>query len=148
MKTDLVVGGYIFSNNKLLLIHHAKLDLWLPLGGHIDPDEIPDDAMMREAREEMGLDIELIGECGIPQVGNMSRKCKLPFHVSIHNVGDHDHCCFFYVCKAINADKAMMNEEEVKNYGWFSREDLHQSHIPDDVREIGLKAFEVLESGR
>ena len=54
MKTDLVVGGYIFHNNKLLLIHHNKLDLWLPVGGHIDPNEIPDDAIKREAQEEVG----------------------------------------------------------------------------------------------
>jgi uncharacterized cupin superfamily protein len=31
MKTDLVVAGYIIHQNKVLLIHHRKLDLWLPV---------------------------------------------------------------------------------------------------------------------
>ena len=65
MKTDIVVSGYIVYEDKVLLIHHRKLDLWLPVGGHIDPDEVPDDAMIREAKEEVGLDITLIG---VPQL--------------------------------------------------------------------------------
>ncbi|MCR4280214.1 MAG: hypothetical protein NUV82_02175 [Candidatus Komeilibacteria bacterium] len=41
MKTDLVVAGYIFHQNKVLLVHHTKLGLWLPVGGHIDANETP-----------------------------------------------------------------------------------------------------------
>src|SRR5256886_11095557 len=47
---------------KVLLIHHRKLDKWLPLGGHIELDEDPEQAALREAKEESGFDIELMGE--------------------------------------------------------------------------------------
>ena len=77
----------------------------------------------------------------------MKRKCILPFHVSVHSVGDHDHCSFFYVCKAMNSEQLQINKE-LKNYQWASKEDLDQEHIPKDVRAIAIKAFELIENGR
>ena len=66
MKTDLVVAGYIYHNDKVLLVHHKKLDLWLPVGGHIDANETPDDALHREVKEETGMDIEILNQNSIP----------------------------------------------------------------------------------
>jgi len=41
---------------RVLLVHHAKLDLWLQPGGHVDPeDETLLGAAMREIREETGI---------------------------------------------------------------------------------------------
>ena len=60
MKTDLVVAGYLFHNNKVLLIHHKKLDIWIPPGGHIDENETPDEALEREIMEELNLNIEIL----------------------------------------------------------------------------------------
>lgn len=37
--------------------HHKKSDLWLFNGGHIEPNELPEDAVVREANEEWGLSI-------------------------------------------------------------------------------------------
>src|SRR3989344_4366051 len=98
MKTDLVVGGYIFKDNKVLLIHHKKLDLWLPPGGHIEENEIPDNALRREIREEVGINVHILNTPDIPCNGAVKRILAVPFHVNVHSVGDHDHCCFFYLC--------------------------------------------------
>jgi 8-oxo-dGTP pyrophosphatase MutT (NUDIX family) len=38
-----------------LLIHHPTLDMWLPVGGHIEPGETPFEAAGRELREEAGI---------------------------------------------------------------------------------------------
>jgi 8-oxo-dGTP diphosphatase len=42
----------------ILLVDHAKAGLWLPPGGHVDPDEHPADTARREAREELGVEVE------------------------------------------------------------------------------------------
>ena len=145
MKIDLVVGAYIVDKSKILLIHHKKLKLWLPVGGHIEKDEIPDDALHREIKEEVNLKVQILSTDDIQQEGNTKRICATPFHVSVHSVGDHDHCCFFYVCKALNPESLKINDE-VTHAQWFSREQLSQVQVPLDVRNIGLKALEIANS--
>ena len=39
----------------LLLIHHRRLDAWLPVGGEVEPGETPLEAASRELFEETGL---------------------------------------------------------------------------------------------
>lgn len=144
MKTDLVVSGFIFLDNKVLLIHHKKLDLWLPVGGHIDENETPDEALVREAKEETNLDIEILNNLNFPLEGNIKKNLATPFYVNVHSVGDHDHCSLFYICKVINPKDININEEELKNFKWFSKEELHNPEVPIDVRNQAIKAFELL----
>lgn len=42
---------------RVLLGLHNKLGVWLPPGGHIDDRENPIEALIREVREECGMDI-------------------------------------------------------------------------------------------
>jgi len=142
MKTDLVVAGYIIHNNKVLLIHHKKLNLWLPPGGHIDKNETPDEALKREIKEELNLDIEILNKNNLSKEGNVEEELAVPFHVNIHNVGDHNHCCFFYICKPLNIENLIVDKSELNEYDWFSVEELNQERIPIDVRNIAIRAFE------
>lgn len=141
-KTDLVVAGYIFSKDKLLLVHHKKLDLWLPVGGHIGKNETPDMALLREIKEETRIEAEILNKNDMPLEGNVRENIAIPFHANVHSVGDHDHCCLFYICKALNPEKLEINNE-LKDFRWFSREELHNKEVPLDVRNIGIKAFEL-----
>lgn len=140
MRIDLVVAGCIFNKNKLLLIHHRKLDKWLPVGGHIKDNETPDDALLREAEEEVNLDIKILGQSSIPLVSDTKRNLATPFYVNIHPIGDHNHCCLFYLCEVLNPKELRINKE-LKDARWFLREDLGKEYIPNDVRTIGLLAF-------
>ncbi|MBV8086666.1 MAG: NUDIX domain-containing protein [Chloroflexi bacterium] len=40
---------------QVLLVHHRRLDLWLPAGGELEPGETPLQAATRELFEETGL---------------------------------------------------------------------------------------------
>ena len=146
MKTDLVVAGYIFNEDKVLLVHHKKLDLWLPVGGHIKKNETPDEALLREIKEEVGVDADILNKSGLPTNGNVIKNLATPFHANVHSVGSHEHCCFFYVCRTINNENIKINNE-IKNFEWFAKGDLDKKHVPEDVRNIGRKAFELIENG-
>ena len=43
----------------MLLVDHRTAGLWLPTGGHVEPDEDPATTVTREAREELGIDAVL-----------------------------------------------------------------------------------------
>lgn len=144
MKTDFVVAGYIFYNDHVLLIKHKKLGLWLPVGGHIDKDETPDEALLREIKEETNMDVRILGSNGISPDGNVKKNLAVPFHANVHSVGDHDHCCFFYLCRALNPKKLKTNNE-IDGFRWYSRSELKGREIPVDVRNIGMRAFEIFE---
>ncbi len=85
-----------FTTRKILLIHHRKLDKWLPLGGHIELDEDPEQAALREAKEESGLDVELLGERP-PTTSPGTRALIAPRFLDIHRISDtHEHIGMIY----------------------------------------------------
>lgn len=51
------VTGYVTCPERrtLLVVHHKKLDMWLPPGGHLEPNEVPHEAAIREVYEETGV---------------------------------------------------------------------------------------------
>jgi 8-oxo-dGTP diphosphatase len=52
--------GIVLHEDNVLLIEHAKLKWWMPPGGHIEPNEDPVQAVLREVREETGLECEIL----------------------------------------------------------------------------------------
>ena len=51
----------------VLLVDHKKANLWLPTGGHVEPGEDPRATVVRELKEELGLQIS-IGDVGPPRM--------------------------------------------------------------------------------
>lgn len=56
-KRHITASAWIVNpeRTKVLLTHHAKLNIWVQLGGHTDEGEDWTEAALREAREESGL---------------------------------------------------------------------------------------------
>jgi len=50
------------EEGKFLLLHHKKLNKWLPPGGKVDKHETPDEAAIRETYEETGVRVQLVGD--------------------------------------------------------------------------------------
>jgi 8-oxo-dGTP pyrophosphatase MutT (NUDIX family) len=95
-KIDFTVAIFVVHDSKILLIHHRKLDKWLPLGGHIELDEDPEQAALREAKEESGLDVELLGERP-PTTSPGTRALIAPRFLDIHRINEtHEHIGLIY----------------------------------------------------
>ncbi len=45
---------------KILLVDHKKAGLWLPAGGHVEPDEDPQQTVVREAEEELQITADFL----------------------------------------------------------------------------------------
>ena len=59
---DFTVAVFVVRDGRVLLVNHRKLEKWLPIGGHIEIGENPEQAALRETLEESGLEIQLVGE--------------------------------------------------------------------------------------
>ncbi|MGI8927113.1 MAG: NUDIX hydrolase [Tepidiformaceae bacterium] len=57
--------AYVVSGGRTLLLWHGKLAMWLPPGGHCEPNEDPVQAATREALEESGQAVEIIAPPGL-----------------------------------------------------------------------------------
>ncbi len=63
MKTIPKAGAIILSTEKpnhILLVYRAKRDDWTFPKGHIEPNEKPEETMVRELKEETGLSVKVI----------------------------------------------------------------------------------------
>jgi 8-oxo-dGTP pyrophosphatase MutT (NUDIX family) len=120
---DFVVNAFIVRNDKVLLISHKKLNKWLPIGGHIELNEDPEEALFREVREECGLDIKIIGEK--PEIKSEGSKFLYsPLFLDIHKISEtHRHVGLNYFAEA-NSDKVVLNKEEHNAIRWFNNEEL------------------------
>jgi 8-oxo-dGTP pyrophosphatase MutT (NUDIX family) len=95
-KIDFTVAIFVVHDEKILLIHHRQLDKWLPLGGHVELDEDPEQAALREAKEESGLEVELLGERP-PTTGPGTRALIAPRFLDIHRINEtHEHIGMMY----------------------------------------------------
>ena len=54
------VTTFVAMDGATLLHWHRKVGLWLPPGGHIEPNEDPPQAAIREALEETGIVVEIL----------------------------------------------------------------------------------------
>jgi 8-oxo-dGTP diphosphatase len=58
----------VFRDGKVLLAQRAKPPLWSLPGGRIEPGETAEQAALRELREEVGVEAEIVGPIGEREV--------------------------------------------------------------------------------
>jgi 8-oxo-dGTP pyrophosphatase MutT (NUDIX family) len=142
-KIDFTVCVFVVRDGKVLLVHHRKLDKWLPLGGHVELDEDPEQAALREAKEEGGLEVELLGERP-PTSGEGTRALIAPRFLDIHRINEtHDHIGMIYWARPKNGTTTLAAAEH-HDIRWCTAEELDalQPLLTDAVRWYCLKALE------
>lgn len=123
MERQFTATVYIVEDNKTLLIKHPKHGKWLPPGGHLEQNETPPEAAIREAFEETGLKVELIKDEHIWIERRNAWSFERPWLCLIENMpahgnqSAHQHIDFIYLGKPISGNVA----PEAR---WFTLEEV------------------------
>ncbi|MCL6647555.1 MAG: NUDIX domain-containing protein [Chloroflexi bacterium] len=100
------VSVYVVSGERVALHYHARLALWLPAGGHIEPGELPDEAALREVAEETGLAVALVDAAFGPPGGHPfpagPRPLARPLGIQLAPVAPgHEHIDLIYAARPL-----------------------------------------------
>jgi len=136
------VAVFVVREGKVLLHRHRKLGMWLPPGGHIERDELPDDAAVREVFEETGIRVELVGE----KREDVSDPVQLyrPAGLQLENIGSgHQHIDLIYFAKPDGPTSIHQyySEDEV---GWYGPDDWDGMRVNAEVRGWCERAIEAV----
>ena len=114
---------------KILLVFHTKFKKWVQPGGHIENDEYPEETVRREVFEEIGYKIELLGE-RFPREDDFIKPLGIQ-----NNRGSNgeQHIDIIYAARPLNRVKVEA-DDEIKNYRWFTREELEHINVFDDIK--------------
>jgi 8-oxo-dGTP pyrophosphatase MutT (NUDIX family) len=140
---DFTVAIFVVRDGKVLVIHHRALDKWLPLGGHIELDEDPEMAALREAKEESGLEVELLGERP-PTTEPGTRALIAPRFMDIHRISDtHKHIGMVYWARPRHGSVTMASKEH-HDIRWCTSAELDslQPAMSNAVKWYCRKALE------
>lgn len=146
-KIDFIADVFVVYKDKVLIRKHDKHNMWLAVGGHIELDEDPNQAAIREVKEEVGLDVVLVGVLPDTKVKGSSRELITPRFMNIHEITPtHQHISLVYFAKS-DSD-AIVDEGREKSNGckWFSKEDLekNEEEMSEQIKFYALTALEEL----
>ena len=139
-----IASGYLVKEGKVLLVHHKKFDKWTPPGGHIEENETLDQAVVREWKEELDLDIHVIPAHENAFAGDANATpIPMPFHIDLEREGfDVPHIgYFFYVRLQDPTQPIKVLETELKGFKWFAKEELQQISTFEQVRALANYAI-------
>ena len=145
-------SGYVIYNESVLLHWHPKVGGWLPPGGHIEANEDPVQAVIREIDEETGIVAEVL-PTGIVLDLEYPVQVQPPFTILVEDIDDpveghHQHVDMIYLCRPAGAPGPLKN-----GWLWASRAALIEGEPlaapgapceppPRDVRVLALAAFD------
>jgi 8-oxo-dGTP diphosphatase len=137
-------GVVLSCDDSVLLIKHRKLGMWLCPGGHLEPDEDPAQAVVREVAEETGLVCDIVARPWFRHAG--TTVLPSPFAICVYDVpsdgrvGPHQHIDMVYVLNPATGTLAPQ-DSEVSRCEWVPLADIADwDSTPDEVPALVISA--------
>ena len=147
--------GFVVQGDTTLLHWHKRLGQWMPPGGHIEADEDPVQALLREVLEETGIVAEVI-PAKKPLGFKYPEQLPAPYTILVEDIpgpGEpHKHIDMIYFCRPV--DGASHERVDDPTLRWVHESELRDNGpldvagcgvsapVPEDVRALALVAIE------
>lgn len=165
MKRHFTVTGFLVDGDRTMLHWHRKSQMWLPPGGHVDADEDPVQAVVREVLEETGIHAEIL-EQGTLYGFESPGQLPAPLTILVEDIpwpaeddpsaGDaHQHIDLIYVLRPVAGAPPSTPEDDA--FFWVSADQLARGEplplaacgvdmpLSEDVRVLALEAIRLAQ---
>ncbi len=128
---DFTATTFVVWQSGVLLHKHKKLGRWFPPGGHVEPNELPDEAAVREVLEETGVRVALFGERALPVLE--PRQLIRPRGVQLETIAPgHEHIDFIYFAKPTPGYDGKLLDAD-SSLGWYGAEALAVLELTEEI---------------
>jgi 8-oxo-dGTP pyrophosphatase MutT (NUDIX family) len=140
------VAVFVVHDGRVLLHYHRKLGKWLPPGGHIEDNELPDDAAVREVLEETGIDVQLVGPYGLaePPV-DAPHQLIVPAGIQVEPIyPGHQHIDLVYFAVPVGAAEIDAQLAASDQVAWYAAADLAGLGATEEIQAWARRALDAL----
>lgn len=145
MERHFTVAAFVVDRERVLMLWHRKLNMWLPPGGHVEPNELPDEAAVREVREETGIVALLLPEDPGEIPPGPARLCR-PEGIQLEDIGPgHQHIdLVYFAIPAPGADLTPRGNDEGEQVGWYTYGELAKRGANREIMHWVSRAIETV----
>jgi 8-oxo-dGTP pyrophosphatase MutT (NUDIX family) len=147
-------SALIEREGRFLLLFHKKLGLWLYPGGHVEANEEPQEALVREVREEVGLDVAVLScgrdECLPLDLDNATvAELAHPLSILCERIADgqgghHWHVDLIYLCQTASDRPSSPTPES--EFVWVTPAEARKLKCPRELPSLMDRALAVLKA--
>jgi 8-oxo-dGTP diphosphatase len=120
----------VVDDGHVLLVDHKNADLWLPTGGHVEPEENPRDTVVREIHEELGLSINA-ADVGDPVM--------LTVTTTVGLAAGHVDVTLWYAVHGNRVAPIAFDQDEFTRACWFKFADVPLDRADPNLQRFLLK---------
>lgn len=138
-------SAFVTHRDHVLLLLHSTKRIWLPPGGHVEPDEAPAAAAEREVWEETGLRVEVTSPRLPRGVAGAAPRPEASLEVEVEPGHVHLDLVYFARPTAPGPLPPLRPNEEASELRWWTAAEVAAADpsgpLPPDVAALALRAL-------
>jgi len=121
----------LIDDDHILLVDHINAELWLPTGGHVEPDEHPRTTVLREAKEELTIDGEFLHQTPL----------FLTLTETVGKTSGHTDVSIWYALKGDRTKSLSYDDSEFHNVCWFHKDEVPLNRTDKHMQRFLAKLY-------
>lgn len=121
----------VVDGEYILLVDHINAELWLPTGGHVEPNEHPRVTALREAKEELSMEGEFLHDYPL----------FLTLTETVGKTAGHTDVSIWYTLRGDRSKTLEFDDSEFLDARWFHKDEVPLGRTDKHMERFLKKLF-------